>query len=1299
MRRTRILTVLLMVLLLVPTLAFAQTWPNEPSGATTIVDCNFSTMDCGYPSSVGGGGITTDATAPLSPTNVLRYSLPVGQSNGGGEVYFVLGPQPLELYTAYWWKPSNPFQGHPNCSNKVHGVISTGGNIWLDMHCGSPGGPYIAKLILQIPQNNCHVTGNGNFGDCPGTYTLFPNQSSGAMSLGAWHLIEQRVKASSGAATRDGHIELWIDGVLAFRYLNVNMPDPYLYTVFTPTWDGSWTPVHSTSFSHSYDHVHISTGGIPGSSDTTPPPQVTGLVVQPLSNSATITWTGVVDNSGIPVNYHVERCQGTSCVNFSLIGTTTSTSTTHSGLSANTTYRWRVRAVDSSNNLGAYSSIVTATTAPAGGSNTILSITSNGQFALNGVSKFLLGVSYYDCANFHTSDVDSYVARQFNLFVCHADDIFAGSFPKSLYTTTGALVPAIQNQIEAFIDYADSVGAVVDINCLYADTDGSNSAVHLTTVAARNTAITNCINAFKANNNVIFSIINEHNIGAFSRSETDVGNYYNVARAACPTCIIFYSSTNTASAVVGDGGSHVFTTQAGSTVNTTVVNAELANNISVFAPHNNRNSGWHLLGAARAGNLRAYLDTQGRQAMPLLFEVDAHEGSGGTGVYTDYITYAQDVKLAGAAGYVQTTASGFDLDSATAFSQHTAVETNIFDNIGSAVFNATEVVRDTPVHTNACAGTAADIGADWDAGYTNHDAWQTVSDRCRTAGIGSKSLESYNGAIENNQWIEYSVPTFTMTGTYTEIRAQVRLAAPADVQGYECRAGKINDGVTTAPNGIVRITREDGAALSPSILAELITPLTAPFTFACEVVGSTITAYVDSVAVLSAQDTTYSTGRPAFHGESDASATDIEVDDISLGNFTTVTPVAPAITSIVITATGATVNYSGNPAYIRVLTDLSNVVEPISSFPGNFYTRTWLPGETFVCFFARDANQVENTDPDKYQCGIPVIISDITPPVLSNPLPTGLLVAGTTSAQISITTNEQAQCRYNTTNVAFGNMLNTFSTLNSLFHVATVTGLSNGTAYTYYTRCQDQAGNANTTSTSITFSVDSPPSVDTTPPGTVTNLSGIVQSTSQIRLSWTPVVDVGGMTAYYNIYSCSLDDCSTGGSVIASPSGPPHTISGLSANTNYNFAVKAVDDSGNQSTSFSNVVSLTTQSTGDTVPPSAIPSIRVIGQPYQRVYISWPASVDASGILRYQIERCQGVDCTNFETIKNTQALTYTDTDVVQKKTYRYRVVAIDNNQNVGEYSPIGMVRVPATPGRDNAIIGGRPPAKNRGAN
>jgi hypothetical protein len=98
--------------------------------------------------------------------------------------------------------------------------------------------------------------------------------------------------------------------------------------------------------------------------------------------------------------------------------------------------------------------------------------------------------------------------------------------------------------------------------------------------------------------------------------------------------------------------------------------------------------------------------------------------------------------------------------------------------------------------------------------------------------------------------------------------------------------------------------------------------------------------------------------------------------------------------------------------------------------------------------------------------------SDITPPVRTNGKPTGGLASGTTQTNLSLTTDENATCRYATTaGVAYGSMPNTFASTGATTHSTPVTGLADGGTYNYYVRCQDTAGNASPDDFLISFTV------------------------------------------------------------------------------------------------------------------------------------------------------------------------------------------------------------------------------------
>lgn len=104
-------------------------------------------------------------------------------------------------------------------------------------------------------------------------------------------------------------------------------------------------------------------------------------------------------------------------------------------------------------------------------------------------------------------------------------------------------------------------------------------------------------------------------------------------------------------------------------------------------------------------------------------------------------------------------------------------------------------------------------------------------------------------------------------------------------------------------------------------------------------------------------------------------------------------------------------------------------------------------------------------------------VEDTTPPVRDNGLPTGELAAGTTETTLSLTTDENATCKYSTTaETEYSEMADTFSTTGEMSHSTSITGLENGNDCTYYVRCQDELENSNVDDYEISFSVASPQS-------------------------------------------------------------------------------------------------------------------------------------------------------------------------------------------------------------------------------
>jgi concanavalin A-like lectin/glucanase superfamily protein len=187
---------------------------------------------------------------------------------------------------------------------------------------------------------------------------------------------------------------------------------------------------------------------------------------------------------------------------------------------------------------------------------------------------------------------------------------------------------------------------------------------------------------------------------------------------------------------------------------------------------------------------------------------------------------------------------------------------------------------------------------------------------------------------------------------------------------------------------------------------------------------------------------------------------------------------------------------------------------------------------------------------------------DTTPPSRSNGQPSGTLAAGTTSTTLQLTTNEAATCRFSlTAGTTYAAMTGTFATTGGTAHSTPVGGLRNGNTYTFYVRCSDATGNANTTDFPISFSIATP-TADTTPPtrtnGQPTGTLPAGTTSATLRLTTDEAATcryaVNASTAYATMPNVFL---TTGGTAHAS------LVSGLANGTTYSYFVRCSDVVGN----------------------------------------------------------------------------------------------------------------------------------------
>jgi hypothetical protein len=218
-----------------------------------------------------------------------------------------------------------------------------------------------------------------------------------------------------------------------------------------------------------------------------------------------------------------------------------------------------------------------------------------------------------------------------------------------------------------------------------------------------------------------------------------------------------------------------------------------------------------------------------------------------------------------------------------------------------------------------------------------------------------------------------------------------------------------------------------------------------------------------------------------------------------------------------------------------------------------------------------------------------------TPPIRSAGSPSTALTSGTTSTTLSLTTDENATCKYGTTSgVAYASMSSTFGNTGTTSHSQNLTGLSSGTSYTYYVRCIDTGGSANTDDYSISFSIAAPSSGGgssyRTPVISAVTVSNITETSAVV--AWTTDIESQGKvflgTTYPYVYTTSKEETSytTNHNI---------TLTNLTPNTTYHYQVGSTyiygGSSVNPNATFTTLATPTTPTTPTpTTPDSPQPS-------------------------------------------------------------------------------------------------------------
>ncbi len=154
-----------------------------------------------------------DSTRAVSGENSLRITYPkdsVGPSGSGAQVNIIL-PDRDEYYLSYWLRFSDnfSFQLGGKLPGLAAGDLCSGGQV-----CDGTNG-FTARFMWRrggkIVLYLYHIDKKGMWGD--DIPLVYPTGEDVTFRRGEWYQITERVRINSTNTTRDGEVEVWINGI------------------------------------------------------------------------------------------------------------------------------------------------------------------------------------------------------------------------------------------------------------------------------------------------------------------------------------------------------------------------------------------------------------------------------------------------------------------------------------------------------------------------------------------------------------------------------------------------------------------------------------------------------------------------------------------------------------------------------------------------------------------------------------------------------------------------------------------------------------------------------------------------------------------------------------------------------------------------------------------------------------------------------------------------------------------------------------------------------------------------------
>ena len=243
------------------------------------------------------------------------------------------------------------------------------------------------------------------------------------------------------------------------------------------------------------------------------------------------------------------------------------------------------------------------------------------------------------------------------------------------------------------------------------------------------------------------------------------------------------------------------------------------------------------------------------------------------------------------------------------------------------------------------------------------------------------------------------------------------------------------------------------------------------------------------------------------------------------------------------------------------------------------------------------------------------------------------------------------------------------------------TTVSASTAYTYQVEAVDKVGNVSAPTNIASVTTPAPTCSGTpTQPGTPTAGATSINSVS---FSWAKSTASAGCTLNgYHIYQVN-GSIYTLVTTVANGTGATisTSISGLTPNTSYTYAVEAFDTSGHISDKTQAATHITIATAADTTAPTAPASLTAAAASSNQVNLTWLAGSDNVGVTSYKIYRSDKTTAITTVTASAATSYSFTDSTASPSTTYTYQVSALDAAGHESTKTTSNSVTTPAATG------------------